>query len=180
MVTQYRRWVVVFLAIASLMIAIGVWAQDDSTATEAANREAVTAWLQSLADPELAVGEPAVVTGNDALKDHLVKLEMAFPDFTLEVNEMIVEGDSVAVRVTFHGVQRGAFDGVPPTGHTVDVPIILFLHMENGHVVDIWMQGDVLGLMTDLESALLYHALAVSSDEPAHDCGSLISVKGNP
>jgi predicted ester cyclase len=173
------QWKLLMLVIALLTFAGGVSAQEDESAREAANREAVMAWLAALNDPQAAVGEPAVVTDDDPLKDHLLSLESAFPDFTLEVDEMIVDGDDVAVRLTFHGVQRGEFNGIPPTGHTVDVPVALFMHLDQGQVVERWMQGDVLLLMTQLESALLYNSLAVSSDQRSL-CGSLLSVKNNP
>lgn len=178
MVRHNRRSTLVFLVIVFLVFVGQAWAQDGETATEAANRQAVSAWLAALSDPAAATGPMALVTDDDALKDHLMLLESAFPGFSLDVDEMIVEGDSVAVRMTFHGAQHGAYSGIPPTGQTVEVPVALFIHLDHGQVVDRWMQGDLLGLLADLEHGLLFNStLWASNDAPAHDCGSLLPVK---
>src|SRR6188768_2652237 len=42
-----------------------------------------------------------------------------FPDFRLEVEELLAEGDRVAVRWTFRGTHGGEFLGIAPAGKQV-------------------------------------------------------------
>src|SRR5512135_2292501 len=48
-------------------------------------------------------------------KQTLAGLRAAFPDIHLTIEDLIVQGDKVAFRVTLRGTQRGAFQGIEPT-----------------------------------------------------------------
>ena len=51
----------------------------------------------------------------DGYKQALAMLVRAFPDLTVEIEEMVAEGDSVAVRAIERGTHRGPLMGISPT-----------------------------------------------------------------
>jgi predicted ester cyclase len=85
-------------------------------------------------------------------EDHhqvLVMFRSAF-DGHQTLEDMIAEGDKVADRWTFRGTHRGEFFGIPPTGKQVTMTGMDISRIENGQIVDVWHQEDILGLMLQL------------------------------
>lgn len=87
---------------------------------------------------------------DETLIEHIRAAEEAFPLYYLDVDEMIAEGDMVAVRVHHRGVHRGPFMGIPPTGKETDVPGFLTYRIADGKIVDHWMLADSLLMMQQL------------------------------
>jgi predicted ester cyclase len=48
-----------------------------------------------------------------------------FPDFRITIDDVVAEGDTVAVRWTFSGTNRGALGDIPATGKAVSVPNVI-------------------------------------------------------
>jgi len=74
----------------------------------------------------------------------------AFSDFGFEIEDMIAEGDKVAIRVTMRGTHTGELFGIPPTGRHVTVSGIHFIRIANDRVAEHWGTNDDLGLMRQL------------------------------
>jgi len=74
----------------------------------------------------------------------------AFSDYTVTVDDVIAEGDTVAVRLTERGTHDGEFMGIDPTGREFEIRTMAFLRLENGKVAEWWVQPDNLGLMRQL------------------------------
>ena len=74
----------------------------------------------------------------------------AFPDFRFKVEDMVVQGDTVAVRLTFTGTMTGPFNGDQPTGKPMSVTEQLFCRVKEGRVTDIWEDYDELGMRRQL------------------------------
>ncbi len=85
-----------------------------------------------------------------ALKEHIREFEVAFPAYTLEAEEMIVEGDLVAVRGTVRGTHKGVFAGIPPTGRQLKLELMLFYRISDGRISKFWLQTDSKALMDQL------------------------------
>jgi hypothetical protein len=66
-------------------------------------------------------GGQAVGMGPDGLIDLIKTWRTAFPDGRMEIDDLIVEGDTVAIRNTWHGTQTEEFYGIPPSGKSVAV-----------------------------------------------------------
>jgi predicted ester cyclase len=86
------------------------------------------------------------------LKEHIRQAEAAFPGYELVAHQIVAEGDIVAVRGTFYGVQKGEFAGIAPTGKRVSGDLMLFYRISNGLIVEHWMQWDVKAVVDQLTS----------------------------
>ncbi len=84
------------------------------------------------------------------LKDHIAMAESAFPLYSIEIEEMIAEGDLVSLRGRIKGENKGSFMGAPPTGKSFDVPIFLTYQIAGSKIVDHWMLVDNAALMQQL------------------------------
>jgi predicted ester cyclase len=85
-----------------------------------------------------------------ALKEHIRQAEAAFPSYELVAHEIVAEGDIVAVRGTFYGVQKGEFAGISPTGKKVSGDLMLFYRIHDGLIVEHWMQWDMKAVVDQL------------------------------
>jgi len=77
-------------------------------------------------------------------------LRGAFPDLHAEVHEMLVDGDKVITRKTFHGTHQGELMGIPATGKHVAWDVIDILRYEDGKMAEHWNVVDQFGLMSQL------------------------------
>ena len=95
---------------------------------------------------------PQVRTREDD-KRWLIESRSPFPDFHLTIEDMIAEGDQVAVRFTARGTDTR--DTVVPrphsaTGKQLTVTGIAIARIANGRFVEIWHQVDWLGMFQQL------------------------------
>ena len=74
----------------------------------------------------------------------------AFPDVRLDIEEVIVAGDTVVMRAAFRGTDTGGYLGRPPTGRAVDEWVVTIMHFEGDLVVREWVGADKLGLFIQL------------------------------
>lgn len=66
----------------------------------------------------------------------------AFPDSRLEIEEMVAEGGTVAVRMMFTGTHEGDMHGVPPTGEEIEIRVMAMYRIENGQLAEGWFVED--------------------------------------
>jgi predicted ester cyclase len=75
----------------------------------------------------------------------------AFSDLTQEVNEVIVAGNQVVVRVTYTGTHDGPLFGIPATGNTVVMNGVgIFTFNADGLAVENWANLDVVGVLAQI------------------------------
>ena len=94
-------------------------------------------------------------TGEDTrgIKDYkqsMSEFYSAFPDVHVTLDDLVVEGDRVAVRFTLGGTHKGEFMGSPPTSKKVTIREIGIIRIVGGKFVESWMRYDTLGLMQQL------------------------------
>lgn len=88
--------------------------------------------------------------GRDELRDHVEDLHAAFDDVAATVEDVLAEGDLVAMRVTLEGVHVGEFLGVEPTDREFEITNHVFTRVEDGRIVERWVLADVFGLLRQL------------------------------
>lgn len=85
------------------------------------------------------------------LQAHIRDIEAAFPAYELITEAIVAEGDLVAVRGLFRGTQQGPFAGIAPTGRTASAPLQIFYRVQDGRIVEHWLQFDGASLVAQLQ-----------------------------
>jgi len=94
----------------------------------------------------------APYVSDEALYQHVEFFEKAFPQYRLKAEDMIEEGDKVVVRARFMGDHKGDFNGIAPTGKSVDLPFMIIYRFEGGKIAEHWLETNHLVLLTQLGS----------------------------
>ncbi|MFB7513170.1 ester cyclase [Streptomyces sp. NPDC056144] len=82
--------------------------------------------------------------------EHVQEMLDAYGAFTLTVDELIAEGDRVYARWTQNGRHVGTVDGHPPTGAPVTAMTSAVYRVEDGLIVEYWIQIDREGVTAQL------------------------------
>ena len=93
---------------------------------------------------------PGMAPGREGYKQFVKKHHTGFPDFHVTVDDVVVEGDKVARRVTWGGTHQGEYMGIAPTGKQASVTVITIERIEDGKIAEQWGAADLLGLMRQL------------------------------
>ena len=73
-----------------------------------------------------------------------------FPDFHFKMEDMIVQGDKVAMRIPFTGTHNGKFWGLEPTGKKINVSETLIIRVAEGRIAEMWEDYDEYGMRMQL------------------------------
>ena len=94
---------------------------------------------------------PGLTPTKDGVKEFFRMQIAAFPDLRMHVEDAFASGDKAVARVRFTGTQRGELMDLPPTGKTVDVPLIDIMRFDDaGLVVEHWGVFDAMAMMQQL------------------------------
>jgi steroid delta-isomerase-like uncharacterized protein len=93
---------------------------------------------------------PDFPPGREGVKRFFELFRDAFPDVTVAIDELVAEGDQVAVATTFTGTHEGELMGIAPTGRRVSVTGIDIVRVEDGRIAEHRGLTDVVGLMRQL------------------------------
>ena len=88
--------------------------------------------------------------GPSARVEPIRRYHQAFPDLVLDVEEVIVAGDTVVLRATFRGTDTGGYVGRAPTGRAVNEWVVTIMHFADDRVVREWIGADKLGMFIQL------------------------------
>lgn len=84
----------------------------------------------------------------------------AFPDLHIQVEDVIVEGDRSAARLTVTGTHRGDHLGFPATGRPVRFSGMLLARWRDGQLVEGWSEFNFASMMQQLQG---HHPAEVAS-----------------
>jgi steroid delta-isomerase-like uncharacterized protein len=73
-----------------------------------------------------------------------------FADLKITIDDLIEEGDRVAVRWHATGTLTGEGMGVPPTHKPMTITGMSVLRVQNGQIIEAWNNFDVLGMHQQL------------------------------
>jgi predicted ester cyclase len=89
----------------------------------------------------------------------------ALAEYTSDILALGEEGSQVFAKLRFHGLHRRELFGIPPTGRHVwwyGAPLFTF---DGDRVRDLWVLGDIHGLIARLKSAV--EAMPLDRESPA-------------
>jgi len=92
----------------------------------------------------------AVSPGREGVAALYRELQAAFPDFHFALDDLIADGNQVAVRMTGRYTHKGEFLGIPPTGKAIALLKMDIFRFVNGRCVEHWDAADRLGLLQQL------------------------------
>jgi steroid delta-isomerase-like uncharacterized protein len=104
-----------------------------------------------VAEDHVALGpSPGQEQGREALIANIARMRTAFPDLEWTIEDMIAEGDRVAVSFIWRGTHQGEFLGIPPTGKRVTVAGMGFDSCAAGQCKKSRVLMDTMSLMQQL------------------------------
>lgn len=105
----------------------------------------------NFADADEIIAPDFIIHGLETLRGRERFLEVqttvireAFPDLTVEVNDVFGDVNKVAVRATLAGTHQGEYLGIGPTGNQVEMESIMILRISNGRIAEVWSEMDSL------------------------------------
>lgn len=93
---------------------------------------------------------PGIPPDKAGVRQFFEMMRSAFPDFRVNVQDTLAEGDKVVVRMTMSGTHRGDFMGVPATNKQVNVAGIDIVRVRDEKAVEHWGVTDVAAMMQQL------------------------------
>ena len=94
---------------------------------------------------------PGSGSSKEEVKQLFRMYRAAFPDMHMEVEDVLLCGDTAVARVRVTGTQQGELMGMPATGKSVDVKLIDITRFgEDGLAREHWGVFDALGMMQQL------------------------------
>ena len=97
-------------------------------------------------DPGLPTPEADLAT----IKKTIGAMHMAFPDMTSSEEDLIVEGNRVAIRRILRGTHKEEFMGAPPTGKAIAFAGVWISHLSDGKIKEQWVYFDAMGLLRQI------------------------------
>ena len=88
--------------------------------------------------------------GPEGMKAFVSRVRTNLRHLQASVEDLIVEGDKVVVRLTLRGTYTGEVMGIVSTGKQVTVPEIRIYRIANGRIAERWYVADRLGLWQQL------------------------------
>jgi len=93
---------------------------------------------------------PGQGPGREGFRTFFTGLITAFPDAHVAPAHLVADDDHVAIAYTLTGTHMGDFNGLAPTGKTIEVRGLQIGRFEDGQIVERWGASDELGILNQL------------------------------
>ncbi len=80
-----------------------------------------------------------------------------FPDYHHTIEQIMTDGDMVAVRLTASGTHQAPFMGVAPTGKRITNGVLMMMRVKDGRIVEYWANADLASTLEQLGLLHLPH-----------------------
>ena len=100
--------------------------------------------------PDFVLHNTSVKAGREAYREAIKAVWRAFPDLSVEILDLVAEGDRVVARYVERGTHLGELDGLTPTGQGYEKHGIAIYRLVNMQLAEAWMQEDDLGWFRQL------------------------------
>ena len=91
------------------------------------------------------------VDGLAAYIDGVKAVCTGFPDYRWELQQRVVEGDTIAARLVGQGTHTGPFSGIAATGRRIRIQELVVYRFADGKIVQCW--GDLFPVVRDALTA---------------------------
>ena len=91
-----------------------------------------------------------VVTNKEQFKEHMGDDMKTFPDAKIDVQQVVAEGDRVAVWGQYLGTYKGEISSSELTGRIVNVDFAAIYRIEGDKIAELWITWDNLAIRTQL------------------------------
>jgi steroid delta-isomerase-like uncharacterized protein len=96
------------------------------------------------------LGNPEDIRGREGLKQFARMYRTACPDLKCTVEDVVAEGDKVALRWVSRGTHKGDLAGTAPTGKQVIFRGIQMQRISNGKIEEEWAGFNTLGALQEI------------------------------
>jgi steroid delta-isomerase-like uncharacterized protein len=93
---------------------------------------------------------PGLGATRDTPREMFKMMHAAFPDFRMEVLEMLQDGDKVVTRLKMRGTHQGEFMGVPASGNQIEVDTIDIMQFRDDKCIAHWGVMDSGAMMQQI------------------------------
>lgn len=94
--------------------------------------------------PDVAEGFGGTAQGIDALSRELNAIRTMLPNIQVTLEDLVGEGNRVAIRGVTRGTHTGEIPGIRPTGNQVTLTWTAIYRIANGQIVERWLNADDL------------------------------------
>jgi steroid delta-isomerase-like uncharacterized protein len=95
-------------------------------------------------------GDPFPAHGPEDVKKIVTMLRTMFPDFHIDVESVVAEGDLVVSRYTATATDTAGYMGMPATGKAIRTSAMQMFRFAHGKIVESWAVRDDLGTLRQL------------------------------
>jgi predicted ester cyclase len=87
------------------------------------------------------------VDGRVAYVERVQAVCTGFPDYHWELQDVVVEDNTIAARLIGRGTHDGVFDGIAPTGRRITIQELVIYRIVDGKIIGCW--GDLNPVVRD-------------------------------
>ena len=114
------------------------------------NKEFVLEYLNVMSGKDKTLEVCNHYITDQALIEHIIFFDSAFPKYEILAEEMTSEGNRVVVRARLIGKHEGQFGDIMPSYRNIDLPFVVTYTIENLKIVSHWLVADQMALMEQL------------------------------
>jgi predicted ester cyclase len=90
---------------------------------------------------------PYTLDGPKVIADYIFHFRSALQDWHFQVEDVVGEGNTIAVRWTVQGIHQALLGQLPPTGHPVQLTGVTLYRLRGSKIIEAWNCWNRIGLV---------------------------------